>query len=195
MSYEWDIFLSYPRLGDAGQWVENHFHPRLKECLTNELAQPPRIFLDREQPTGVEWPENLKQALLQSRIMVAVWTPPYFASRWCMAEWTSMLEREIVLDKRGRKPARGLVFPVIYSDGKHFDPRAKQIQINFDFTEYNHPFKHFDSTPLYIDFNKLVKDLAISIDEHLTLAPEWEDGWPALEPPAVQTQSLELPRL
>jgi hypothetical protein len=195
LGYEWDIFLSYPRHGDAGQWVANHFHPRLTECLRNELPKPPQIFVDREQPTGVEWPDNLKTGLLRSRMMVAVWTPAYFASPWCMAEWSSMLEREQLLHKQGRKPKRGLVFPVVYSDGKHFDPRAKAVQINFDFTNYNHPFQHFDTTPAYIDFNRLVGRLAVAIEEHLTLVPAWEDGWPALQPAAVQAQSIELPRL
>ena len=39
-----------------------------------------------------------------------------------------MLQRESALIQTGNNPPRGLVYPVVYSDGDHFHPRAKETQ-------------------------------------------------------------------
>ncbi len=194
MAYEHDIFLSYPRQGQVGQWVHEHFLPELQACLDGQLAQAPRIFVDVAQPTGVVWPANIQKALLESRLLVAVWTPPYFRSEWCKAEWISMLERETVLDAQGQRPPRGLVYPVVYSDGKHFDARARSTQQQ-DLSNYTYPFPSFRDTVAYLAFHDAMKKIAIEIEEHLDQVPPWDHRWPLVVPPAAPAKPLRLARL
>lgn len=194
MAYEYDIFLSYPRQGSVGIWVHQHFLPLLQESLDGQLADSPKIFVDGAQPTGVTWPANIQKALLESRLLVAVWTPPYFRSDWCKAEWTSMLEREMVLEKQGLKPARGLVYPVVYSDGKHFDPRAKATQQR-SLRDYTYPYPSFKDTVAYLAFHDAMKEVAFEIEEHLNAIPPWDPTWTVVLPPSVASKPLGLARL
>ena len=192
MAYEFDIFMSYPRAGQVGPWVQNHFFPVLRDCLEVHLDHNPRIFVDSAQPTGVQWPQNIKDALLKSRLMVAVWTPPYFRSDWCFAEWSSMLEREKQLAQDGCKPNRGLVYPVIYSDGKHFDPRAKDTQYRRDLSKYTCPYPCFKESTTYIDFHNTIMEIAQEIEEHLGEVPAWQPNWPIVVPEPSHASPVNL---
>ena len=192
MAYEFDIFISYPRAGQVGPWVQNHFLPVLRDCLDVHLADNPRIFVDIAQSTGVQWPENIQEALLKSRLMVAVWTPPYFRSDWCVAEWGSMLERENRLAQDGCKPNRGLVYPVIYSDGKHFDPRAKTTQYKRDLSKYTCPYPCFKDSTAYLGFHDTIMAIAQEIEEHLGEIPDWQPNWPIVAPEPLPASPVNL---
>lgn len=74
--YEYDIFISYAREGSAQKWLLNHFLSKLKECLADEIAPKPRVYVDREMERGVHWPSSLQRALLHSKIMLQVLAPP-----------------------------------------------------------------------------------------------------------------------
>jgi hypothetical protein len=126
MSYKYDIFLSYKREPPISDWVMNHFYPELKNWLASTMPREPQIFLDQLQETGVNWPIHLRQALLKSRCLVAVWAPQYFRSSWCLAEWHSMLAREKILGLCTDGSTRGLVYPVIFQDGTHFPETAQR---------------------------------------------------------------------
>lgn len=192
MGYQYDIFVSYPRAGQVGSWVHKHFLPVLSECLNVHLPDEPRIFVDTDQPTGIQWPEHIKEALLKSRLLMAVWTPPYFRSQWCIAEWTSMLEREQLLAEDGCKPDRGLVYPVIYSDGKHFDERAKNVQYRKDLTKYTYPYECFKDSTTYLEFHDAMMSISQELEVHLNEIPDWEPDWPIAtpQPPAASTVNL-----
>ena len=195
MAYEFDVFLSYPRAGQVGPWVHNHFLPVLRNCLDVHLAYEPRIFVDSAQPTGVKWPENIKEALLRSRLMVAVWTPPYFRSDWCLAEWFSMLERENWLAQNGSKPKRGLVYPVVYSDGKHFDPRAQATQYRRDLSAFTYPYPGFKDSAAYLQFHDAIMTMAQEIEDHLGEIPAWQPDWPVVAPKPTQAVHVGLARI
>ena len=192
MGYEYDIFMSYPRAGQVGSWVQKHFLPVLRECLIAHLADEPRIFVDYTQPTGVQWPDNIKNALLKSRLMVAVWTPPYFRSHWCVAEWCSMLEREQSLAQSGCKPDRGLVYPVIYSDGKHFDQKARETQYRKDLSNFTYPYDCFKDSTAYLRFHDTIMTISQEIEEHLSEIPDWQPDWPIATPQPVAPSSVNL---
>ena len=185
MGYQYDIFLSYPRSAHVEPWVHKHFLPELRGCLDVHLAHEPRIFVDTAQPTGVRWQQHIKEALLKSRLMVAVWTPPYFRSQWCIAEWDSMLEREKRLAKNGSKPTRGLVYPVIYSDGDHFDQRAKDTQHRRDLTKYNYPYDCFRDSTAYLSFHDAMMAMSQEIEAHLKDIPDWQPDWPVATPKPI----------
>lgn len=181
MSYEWDIFISYPHSRFAKPWVHNHFKPLLEGCLEAVLPAEPRIFLDTEQPTGGAWPNRLRNALQRSKLLVAVWTPPYFQSNWCMAEWETMLAREEIFQKQKIAPERGLIYPVVYSDGDHFDVRAQNTQQRADLRMYTFPFDGFRDSSSYVDFYNTLMEISEEIEVHLSQVPDWQPGWPIVE--------------
>ncbi|RWX19233.1 TIR domain-containing protein [Rhizobium leguminosarum] len=196
MSYVWDVFLSYPRSEQVQPWIDKHFLPVLRGHLDGLLLDEPKIFVDSTQPTGVQWPEHIRDALLRSRIMVAVWTPPYFRSQWCMAEWVSMLKREDALKSAGKPQPNGLVYPVKFSDGHNFDERAKTTQSR-DLTQFAYKYDSFRDSPRYLDFDDAVRAIAQEIELRLGEAPDWSPDFPFADPASVveNTSRIKLPRL
>lgn len=195
MPYRYDIFLSYPRAGHAGEWVHEHFFPLLRDCLAGQLPRAPSIFVDTKLEPGVQWPDELRRALLDSRLLVAVWTPPFFLSEWCMAEWTSMLAREDRLRAQGNLPHRGLVYPVVYSDGQHFDQRAKLTQYQTSLSSFTSPFPSFRQTSGYTDFHAAMVTIAQEIEAQLAQVPPWEGDWPIELPKPGPPDPMGLPQL
>ncbi|HEX7306280.1 toll/interleukin-1 receptor domain-containing protein [Lentzea sp.] len=198
MGYEYDVFLSYTRRGGGDVWVREHFHRALKEWLGNEMDKDPEIFVDWTQETGVAWPPNLERALLRSRVMVAVFSPPYFRSPWCRAEWESMLERHKTLGYGSADHPRQLVLPVRYADGQHYPPEAQATQ-QADFTSWNKPLAYevYSRSANYEHFLAAVQELAKEIAERIEYAPPWDPEWkvvrPALDPATLPPGPL--PRL
>ncbi|MBZ9862302.1 TIR domain-containing protein [Mesorhizobium sp. CA12] len=190
LAYEWDVFISYPRHGQVGTWVSNHFAPVLRECLDSVLPQQPRVFIDNGIETGVIWSDVLKQALLRSRLLVAIWTPPFFRSHWCMSEWESMLAREAFL--AGGRPPRGLVYPVVYSDGNHFAQKAKQTQFRRDLTAFTYPYPGFRDSAAYLAFHDAMMAIAADIETHLQTVPPWQADWPIVDPPVEAPPPVAL---
>jgi TIR domain len=198
MSYEYDLFISYRRRGDVKGWVHNHFCPRLREGLINELPSEPTIWLDVEQEEGVDWPLNLRYALLRSKYLVAIWTPDYFRSAWCMAEWQSMLEREKRLGMRTEANPRGLVYPIKYSDGTHFHPIAKSTELKKDFSsQLNYPYASWADSATYLAFHDRVTEVAVDLADWLDdrKVPEWHKDWPALTPAPLAAVRATRPEL
>jgi hypothetical protein len=193
--YQYDLFLSYTRKGNVPGWIENHFFPLLRDALTDRRPVAPRIFLDTQQEIGVNWPNNLEFALRRSRYLVAVWSAPYFQSPWCMAEWTSMLERERLLGMGGLDNPRGLVYPVVFADGNSFPPRALEVQARIDLKRWANPFPHFRDAPAYLDFFHAMSDVADALAERLDSAPDWQSDWPVVRPPPPAPSNLPQPRM
>jgi len=137
--YTHDIFLSYSRKPPTGEWVKNHFHAELKDCLLNELGVEVPIFIDFEQETGNHWPTRITQALHKSKLLVAVWSPPYFHSEWCMAEWETMRARERMTGYRCPENPKGLVYAVSSWDGKNFPLEAQETQC-LDLSDWSIPY-------------------------------------------------------
>jgi hypothetical protein len=194
MPYAYDIFLSYHRRPPVGDWVRNHFHPRLSEWLAESCSFEPRIFVDWGQETGVHWPENLRLALKQSKCLVPVWSPRYFRSPWCLAELESMWLREERLGLGTEENPSGLVLPVAFNDGDHFSDRAKAVQ-HRDFRKWNFPAPSFVSTEPYLRFIEEIQAFAAELADVIARAPEYSEDWPIVTPVAPDEPTLDLPRL
>lgn len=177
MSYQYDVFLSYRRSGhgNAGQWVRNHFYPLLRDCLSDQLGWEPHIFFDLKAETGTHWPDLLADALRRSKMLVAVWSPPYFRSAWCLAEWQSMLAREQLLS------GKVLIYPVIFSDSHTF-PEAARIRQSRDLKEWSIPFPAYQESRAYDRFYQEMQDIAAELGRMLTTAPAWQPDWPVQRP-------------
>lgn len=129
--YVYDVFVSYRRRQPVLDWVKNHFYPLLEQRLPDELPvdHKTRIFVDWDEiEIGSAWPAKLSQALKRSRCILPVWSPEYFRSDWCLAEWKTMMERERLLGLRTEQRPGGLIFPVIFADGEHFPQEARVVQ-------------------------------------------------------------------
>jgi TIR domain len=193
--YEHDIFLSYSRRSPVGPWVQNHFYPLLDDWLRMNTPRHPEIFADWRQETGVNWPARLKRALRRSRCMVAVLSPDYFRSPWCMAEWQSMKKREEILGLATEESPLGLVFPIIFADGECFPHDAKVTQY-IDLHKWNQPQPQFKKTKDYLKLTQKVQGIAEELARLIDKAPAWEANWPIILPPVDdQPPRLSLPRI
>ena len=195
MPYKWDVFISYRRTHNVSGWVRNHLRPVLERCLEDELEHPPQVFVDDQMEIGSYWPEELAQALSEAKYLLAVWSPPYFTSPWCVAEWQSMLAREKSLGIPLGGQTRGLIYPVVYSDGDSFPEEARTVQSRFDLSEYGFPYEQFNRTDAYLEFHVKVKSIAIDLARRLGAAPSWQADWPVCRPEAFPSPPAALPRL
>jgi len=83
-----DLFVSYARADNATGTVT-----ALVEAVEAEFAavapgEPLRVFFDKDAIRDMQdWQERLRQGLRQSKVMLAILSPAYFASEWCRREW------------------------------------------------------------------------------------------------------------
>jgi TIR domain len=194
--YQYDVFVSYRRTGNVRDWVRNHLYPRLEDALADEMDRPPELFVD---VTGIEagdrWPVQLESALQRSRLLLAVWSPPYFTSPWCLAEWRTMLRRQELLGIGGPQAPGSLVYPIRFSDGDSFPPDARGIQQEMIFTPWRYPYPQFAQSPKYLDFHDAVVELAVRLTSRLEHSPPWQDDWPSEFPEPAAQRPAALPRL
>ena len=196
--YIHDVFLSYRRIPPVGDWVRNHFHPLLSKWLPLSMPYEPKIFIDEEIQKGSKWPFKLRNALKNSRCLVTVWSPDYFRSSWCLAEWHSMMKQEKLLNLKTVENPDGLIYPVVFADGEHFPPEAKQTQQK-DLRNWNISSPAFVNTIGYVEFEKEMQSVVQEIWEMVKTAPDWREDWPIVtpdvDPTADNTVPINLPRL
>ena len=191
--YQWNPFISYRRNGNVRDWVLNHFVPRLTACLTDELEYEPRIFFDQRIDVGTEWPSELASALQRSQLLLPVWSPSYFTSRWCMAEWRTMRRRQQTLVSTGLETP--LIYPVRFSDGDRFPQDAQNVQQEVSFKEWRLPYPQFEGSIKYLDFHQAVIALAECLAPRFDHVPSWRSDWPIEWPTPVALGPTRLPRL
>lgn len=179
MQYEYEIFLSYRREDPVRNWVLRHFHPRLLQWLGESFGEEPRVFIDETIEVGTKWPEQLKSALRSSSLLVPIWSPRYFRSPWCLAEWRTMEAREQLM---GIKGVNGLVCPVRYHDGNFFPLDAKGREW-LDLSDLNYDIEAFERSEKYLLFIDRIKDFVKQLANRLATVPGWEPDWPIVEPP------------
>jgi len=196
MPYRYDVFISYRRQQPVLDWVVNHLHPMLEQWLPEHLpGGAVSVFRDSSIEVGSRWPDSLSRALGESKCLVAVWSPPYFQSAWCMAEWSSMEARERELGYYSSAHPAGLAWPVVFADGDHIPMSVKDRQ-HRDFHLWNHPYPSFRETAKYLDFDSEVQRFAQELADAITHVPEWQGTFPVLYPPPLSNSPLiSLPRI
>lgn len=195
MAYEYDVFLSYSRKAPVGDWVRNHFFPLLEMWLPQQLPYQAKVFVDAamDEEPGVKWPDRLRSALLKSKCLVAVWSPSYFRSEWCVAEWKSMVAREAEEGIGVNTDPSRLVVPVRFNDGEHFPADAPRQWT--DLSRWNSPHAHFKETAEYIEFDRQMQSFTSKIAALVQKAPAWREDWPVTLPPTqAPPDRVEQPR-
>jgi TIR domain len=194
VAYEYDIFLSYRRTDTVGRWVRNHLLPRLGLRLNEASPVSVRISCDKQIESGARWPEELKSRIRQSGLLLMVCSADYFRSDWCVAEWESFREREKQLGLIGPGRTQGLIYPIRYADGDHYHHDLQVTQCNMDFSSLNYPDEVFSRCPEYIQFDRLVQDMARELISLLKRLPAWQDNFPIVlgetMPPAQHVRSI-----
>jgi hypothetical protein len=177
MTYEYDVFLSYNRKFPHGQWVDDVFYPLFKPYLEDALNKNVSIFKDTEKiEGGSAWPQRLKNALVHSKCMVAVFSPSYFRSKWCMKEFTIMNFRQKQLGYLTLEKPNGLIIPINLFDGEHFPRYARDLQ-TLDCRGFNRVGDGIKSTKLYIDLQGILQKWVYDVAAAVNNAPEWDAAW------------------
>jgi hypothetical protein len=174
--------------------MRNHFRPVLEDCLADEMTRAPRVFLDTNIETATHWPAELERALRTSRLLLPVWTPQYFHSSWCHAEWQTMTKREEAIGLGTVDRPQGLVHPVVYSDWENFPDEAKQIQA-LDMKPWAMPLPQYRNSPDYIDFYAEMRSFARKLAKTIEQVPAWCADWPVVRPDRILRPPDEEPPL
>ena len=193
--YEFDVFISYSNRGSAPRWLMNHFYPKFLDCLADQIAPAPKVFVDKRMARGTHWPSDLENALHRSKIMLAVLAPPYFESSWCMAELRSMHAREKLLGLAGAGVPQGLIYPILYSDSENFPMEEGLERSWWSFKELGTPELVFRECREWNTFHQEVSNLATDLVSLLKQVPDWRPDWPVIErPKPVLMRQPPIPR-
>ena len=188
--YQYDIFLSYTR-NFIGDWVHEHFLELFNFHLQGGLGYSPKVFVDTQDiSAGESWPLRLKKALAYSKCLVAILSPSYFESNWCLKECHVMLYREHIEGFGAKGNGQGLVLPVIASDGKYFPDYIRNIQ-SVDFRNFVRKGSGFPTTPRYVEFQDKMEQWAKEVADAVRNAPTWNSSW--LDETIINIPKLKIP--
>jgi TIR domain len=173
MSYKYDVFFSYKRDRRSAAWHEG-VKDRLQYYCSLKLDHDPIMFFDTNDIfTGDTWRETLGEALRLSKVIVCMWSPSYFQSKWCVSEWKTFVKRGELFGKR-------LVMPATIYDGEEFPKDAKETQIA-DFKEF-HSIEHaFWHTPSAAEFRDILMPFAETLATRIWNAPDFDSSFPLIE--------------
>ena len=197
--YKYDLFISYSRKGTCRDWVLKMLKENLVQRLDDELPMPVTCFIDEELEPGINWQDRIRDSLLRSKVALCIWSPKYFQSEWCMAEWKSMEQRQQVANLSDH-PCNEfpLVYPVLYSNGNYFPADASETQYSRLFLEDPDLTNHVDAfkeSPKYADLTNRIRILAEQLALRIANAPPFEKGWPWIEPPPSPPPIIGRPRM
>jgi hypothetical protein len=193
--YVYEVFLSYRRGVIHSQWLVEHFVPLFKDRLREEIAEECNrdagdLFLDvNEVQPGMSVGGKVVDGLKTARCLVALLSPSYFRSQWCLVEWDSFRTRS-------HSERRELVVPTILSQGTTVR-RAVGDTMWADFSEYTIIGEGFRRTERYVAFQDEIKRLAKRVATVIANAPAWKD-FSVCDPPvtavapAVPIQRIDL---
>jgi TIR domain-containing protein len=183
--YKNDVFISYTHLGAVYNWIP-YLYDLLEDWLPYHLSYKPKIYIDRRIEAGTHWPSELQHELKMSRCLLAIWSPVYFNSSWCIAELESFRARERLLGIGKGQKTLGLIYPVLFTKPLKKPPeylplKLKKIQY-YDLSDWTITSPGFKSTALHVDFEQQVKILCPVLAKMILSAPKWQADWPVRTP-------------
>ena len=182
--YEYDLFVSYKREPKNNELITPWLRKVLKRIefyLRQEMGggkDQARLFIDVDGiEAGEVWPEKIRHALQSAKCLMPIWTPEYFHSDWCVAEWRSFLAREKLIASRRKDPCR-LIVPIKFHDGIRFPPEAANVE-QFDLRDYAATTKAFWVTKRADELDQiLLTKVAPTLARAIEKAPDFDSDWP-----------------
>ena len=197
--YEYVLFISYSRKGTCRTWVTQMLLNNLIASLEDQLPNPVTYFIDEEIQPGAIWEERIRGKLMVSKVALCIWSPSYFQSDWCMAEWKSMERRqELLTNARPEFADSPVLFPVIYSNGDYFPPDAQGTQYSRMFIEDPELLNHveaFKQSVKYAELASRTRKLAEQLAPRIAHAPPFQSGWPWVRPESLQAPMIDKPTM
>lgn len=183
--YKFDVFVSYSRAPITRVWVKRYIigpKDRKKrtgvtfvDWLEHHLGHEPRVFYDDHGlEVGDKWAKKILAALATSKCIVPIWSKPYFASRWCMAEWETFR-------LRAESTNHTLAVPIRLMDEEDL-PESVQGFTVADFDEYNNPAPCYPDTVPFADFQVDLSDFAKRVKDLLGTISDFDPNWPIVHP-------------
>jgi hypothetical protein len=197
--YRYDVFVSYKRESANKRLVTPWLREvldRIEYWLRQEMGgQTVSIFFDEESiEIGSDWPGEIRDALLSAKCLLPVWSPEYFRSRWCIAEWKSFLAREELISSMTQRPCR-LTAPIKFHDGTWFPPEAQRVQ-QLDLSPYAATTQAFWASPRAEELDQRIMRFAPALARVVSGAPPYEVGWPTdLGEPVARPSGVGMARL
>ena len=174
--YKYDLFISYVRQPPVLPWVNLFFKPVLEERIRCELPRDPKIFVDDSSiKKGSKWREKIIEALSTTRVIIPIWSADYFRSKWCVAEWITMEERQKQINRK-EKLSPSIIFPIKFADGDNFPELAIKTQME-DLTEYNYTTIAFRDSDEFMKFEKKIEVIAKNLCGIIQDFPDWDPDW------------------
>jgi hypothetical protein len=185
-TYTHHVFLSYRRLPDISNWVREVLGPKLQFNLGEALdGEEARVFWDTEDiAAGDLWWNRIEHALRGSCCLVPIWSPSYFRSAYCVAEWLTF---------RGRGAAAGLadselVVPVAFNGVPSFPRGAKAVQW-LDLSDFTYEGIQRTADP-WIQLQTKLRNFAQQLALKIQGAPAFQANWPVILPEQVERRTL-----
>lgn len=179
MSYAHPVFISYKHSPTLDYWLPTYFEPLFQEYLDNFLAShryKGLIFRDSKLEAGDRWRQKIATLLKSSCTLLTFWSPQYFESPYCWAEWLTFRQREIEL----KMSDSGLVVPVLACEGDAF-PQDAELTQAVDLSKFVTKCRGFENMPQFMDFESAVKDLARNVAQRVKASPEFRPDWPVVD--------------
>jgi len=174
--YDFQAFFSYKRSPLTDSWHERVFE-RLQYWIGQELGidKPPMFFDSRSIENGQEFDEYIRDALLSSAVIVSIFSPLYFTSRWCVSELESFLARE----EKFKFKKGSLVACARFHDGENYPLEARRMQAE-DFREFAILAPKFWDSEKAVAFDQLITEFAKKIAKKIRAAPPYDAAFPIL---------------
>ena len=163
---EFDLFISYAHTDDRGAHAGKvtALVEAIKADYLAVTGTPLRAFFDTDEIRSMDaWEARILTGLRQSKMMVAILSPSYFASAYCLKEWEIYVETELAL----ALPGEGIT-PIYV---------------------VRHPA--FETDPVEEQLRHWIKDLRSR--QYIEWLPFWPEGAAALERQDVRRKLADLP--
>lgn len=171
--YKYHVFLSARSSPVVEQWVEDYLIKYLTEWLTQELGgETAQLYWYKNYPE-----RTVIEALRGSCCLVAVWSPAYFRSDWCVAEWQSFRMR----GEECHKGPNHFVLPILWHDGEKFPPATQGVTAA-DFKNFTLTGAAFERSERFLYFQIAVQNLAREVALVVGQAPAFDPNRPVLSP-------------
>lgn len=169
MDYRYDLFISYKSNPEFNPWVRNLLFKMIKGYLADIFVEP-MIYIDYHTETGEDWVKKIGEALGSTRVMLALFTPTYFASLWCVHELDLMHQR--LLNTMGNR----LIIPAMASGDESCIPEEiGRLQI-----KSLKKYRILDLQPgtkVCQEFSEKIRELSDEIAKAINEAPPFDPKW------------------